>query len=161
MGNLFSWPMVLLVQRLSMVLTLGCCVYVLFFLFFTNKANPMIENSNIVPAKAINLLSPSPAFDLKSYDASEARDVFSLPTAVNTSGTVEGSPQGQLPEHLKIVGLLIAHPSQIIIEDDLADKTYFIKEGSSEAGIKIVRVSKNQMIINYQGQEISVPISKN
>ena len=28
-------------------------------------------------------------------------------------------------------------------------------------GIKIVQVSNDQMIINYQGQDINVPVSKN
>ena len=60
-----------------------------------------------------------------------------------------------------MVGILIAHPSQIIIEDTLVNKTYFIDEGSAQAGIKIVRVNNDQMVINYQGQDIPVPITKN
>ncbi len=162
MGNTFAWPIICLAQRLSMILTLGCCGYVIFFLLFKNQDNSMLENSGIVPAKAIGLVSPSPAFDLKPYDASadaQARDIFSL-TAVGPSGAVENTPKGQLPAHLKIVGILIAHPSQIIIEDSFAHKTYFIDEGNPQAGIKIVRVNKDQMVINYQGQDIPVPINK-
>jgi type II secretory pathway component PulC len=146
-----------------MILTLGSCAYVIFFLVFKNKDNLLPENNRIIGANNISLLSPSPVFDLKSEDASldpHARDIFSMGTAVDLSG-VENTPIGQLPDHFKIVGILIAHPSQIIIEDRLANKTYFINEGSPQAGIKIMRVRKDQMIINYQGQNISVPIDKN
>ncbi len=164
MGNTFAWPMVRLVRRLSMILTLGCLAYAIFFLLFKNQDNSMSENSSVVPAKAIGIVSPSPAFDLKPYQETgqiaQARDIFSL-TAVGPSGAVENTPKGQLPDHLKIVGILIAHPSQIIIEDAAVNKIYFIDEGNPQAGIKMVRVSKDQMIINYQGQDIPVPINKN
>ena len=149
-----AWPMIRLAQRLSMVVTLACCVYVVFFL--------LSEKSSDVPMEAVSL--PSPAFDLKASDApadAPVRDIFSLDTAVTSTGTGESAPKGQLPEHLKIVGIVIAHPSQIIVEDSLAHKTYFIDEGAPQAGIKIMQVNKNQMTINYQGQDISVAIHKN
>jgi hypothetical protein len=164
MENTFAWPVIRLVQRLSVFITVACCVYAVFFLFFKHQDNPMPEKSSIVSTKGTGLVSPSPVFDLKPYDASadaQARDIFSMAPAGNPSGAVENTPQGQLPDHLKIVGILVAHPSQIIIEDSLANKTYFIDEGNPQAGIKIVKVNKDQMIINYQGQAISVPIKKN
>jgi hypothetical protein len=163
MENTLSWPIIRLIQRLSMVLTLGCCVYVIFFLFFNGRDDSMSENSQAVPVKSIALVSPSPVFDLKPYDVAvgaQARDIFSLDTSVGPSGAVENTPKGQLPEHLKIVGILIGDPSQIIIEDAFAKKTYFINEGSAQAGIKIVQASKERMVINYQGQDIIVPVSK-
>jgi type II secretory pathway component PulC len=163
MANTFAWPMIRLVQRLSMILTLGCCAYVILFLLSKNPDNSMPQKSVAISTKGAVLLSPSPVFDLKPYDASastQARDIFSLSTD-NPSGAVENTPKGQLPDHLKIVGILIAHPSQVIIEDSLVNKTYFIDEGTLQAGIKIVSVGKDQMIINYQGQNISVPVSKN
>ncbi len=164
MGNSFAWPMIRLFQRLSMVVTLCCCAYVIFFLFYKSKENPMSEDSRNVSIKSTGLISQSPVLDLKPYDASvdgQARDIFSLNTPVSPSGAVENTPKGQLPDHLKIVGILIAHPSQIIIEDTLANKTYFIDEGNPQDGIKIVQVKKDQMVINYQGGDISVPINKN
>jgi len=144
-----------------MILTLGCLAYVIFFLLSKDQDNPISESGS-VPTKEIGLVSPALVLDLKLHDASivsQARDIFSL--SVGPSGAVENTPKGQLPNHLKIVGILIAHPSQIIIENTFAKKTYFIDEANPKAGIKIVRVEKNQMIINYQGQDISLPISKN
>lgn len=164
MGNTYSWPIVRLVQRLSMVLTLGCCVYVIVFLFTKNQDNFMPEKSNIISKKALGLVAPAPVFDLKPYDTSanaQGRDIFSSTTTVSPTGTVENTPKGQLPAHFKIVGIVIAHPSQIIVEDSFVNKTYFIDEGGTQAGIKIVRVDKDKMTINYQGQNIDVPITKN
>jgi type II secretory pathway component PulC len=146
-----------------MILALGCCAYVIIFLFSKNQDNTMPEKSSVVAAKEIGLVSSSPVFDLKPYVPSgnaQARDIFSLTTTVGPSGAVENTPKGQLPAHMKIVGILVANPSQIIIEDTSTKSTYFIDEGHPQAGIKIVRVGKSQMIINYQGQDIPVPIKK-
>jgi len=164
MVNSIAWPIIRLVQRLSIFVTVVCCAYVIFFLFFKNHDTFIPENTSDVPANGVVLPSPTPVFDLKHFDASvgaQARDIFSMTTMGNPTGVVERPAKGQLPEHLKIVGILIGHPSQIIIEDTLAGKTYFIDETSPQAGIKIVRVLQDQMIINYQGQDIPVPVKKN
>jgi len=155
--------MIRLVQRLSIFVTIACCAYVILFLLFKNRDTFIPENNSIVPSKGIELVSSSSVFDLKPFDATagaQARDIFSMTTQA-PSGPVENTPKGQLPNHLKIVGVLIAHPSQIIIEDTLANKTYFIDEGAPQAGIKIVQVGRDQMVINYQGQDIPVPVNKN
>jgi len=164
MGHTFTLPVIRLVQRLSMVLTLGSCAYMIFFLFSGNQDNSMSKSSIAVPAKEIGLVSTTPAFDLKPYDASanlQARDIFSVSADVSPSGAVENTPKGQLPKHLKIVGILLANPSQIVIEDSFANKTYFIDKDNPQLGIKMVRVGKDQMVINFQGQDIIVPITKN
>jgi len=163
MGHTFAWPIIRLVQRSSMVLTLGCCAYVIIFLFSKNQDNPMPVNSSVQVQQGIGLVKPEPALDLKPYHASanlQERDIFSMATEVSSSGTVVNTPKGQLPDHLKVVGVIIANPSQIIIEDTSSKNTYFIDEGHPQAGIKIVRVGKGQMIINYQGGDIPVPIKK-
>jgi len=121
-----------------------------------------VENNN-APMKDTVLVSPTPALDLnlnKEPDSAQARDIFSL-SDVDSTGTIENTPKGQLPAHLKIVGILIADPSQIIIEDTFAKKTFFIDEYHPQDGIKIVRVIANQMTVNYQGQDINVPVTKN
>lgn len=163
MVNTFAWPIIRLVQRLAMVLTLGCCVYVVVFLLSKNPENSMTAENIDSPKKAVGLVSPVSVTDMKPFDAtlsSQARDIFSLPTVVNPSGNAENTPKGELPSHMKVVGILLSNPSQIVIEDTLANKTYFIDEGHPQAGIKILHVNKDQMIINYQGQDIAVPITK-
>src|SRR5438132_920803 len=116
MGKTFAWPIIRWLQRLSMILALGCGVYVIFY-FFKNQDDSMSDTSSPASARASGLASLPPVVDLKPYDAPDnvqARDIFSLPAAVNPSGTIENTPKGQLPLHLKVVGILVASPSQII-----------------------------------------------
>ena len=164
MENIFNLPMIRLVQRLSIFLTLCSCIYVIFFLFTKGNEDAVLEKSSIGSTKSAALVAPSPGFDLNPSSTvanDQARDIFTLSTDVSPTGAVEKTPKGQLPNHLKIVGILIAHPSQIIIEDSLANKTYFIDEQNPQDGIKIVQVQANQMTVNYQGQDIIIPITKN
>lgn len=122
----------------------------------------MSDKSKIASAMGADLVPPAPVFDVRPYDAStdvEIRDIFST-SQENASNPVEKTPAGQLPAHLKIVGIVIAQPSQIIIEDSWGNKTYFIDEDKTVAGIKIVKVSGDRMVINYNGQEITIPVQK-
>jgi len=165
MVNTFALSIIRLIGRVSIVLTLGCCVYVVLFLFSKNRDNLMSENNTMTSNKGTEMVSPplSPVFNLKPFDAStdvQVRDIFSL-TAPTSSGAVEKTLKGQLPDHLKIVGILIGHPSQIVIEDSGSNTTYFIDEGHSQDGIKIVSVGKDMLTVNYQGQDIIVPVKKN
>ena len=163
MGNSIAWPIIRLVQRLSMFVTLGCCIFVVFYLFSRNQDNFMPADSNAIQSKNIDLLAPATAFDLKAYNTSadpQTRDIFSIDTTVSPSGAVENTPKGQLPDHLKVVAILIAHPSQIAVQDTLSNTTYFIDEYHPQDGIKIVKVDHDQMTINYQGQNIFIPVKK-
>ena len=158
MGNTFAWPIIRLVQRLSIIVTLGCCSYLIVFLLSKNHDADTNEH-----LKDAVLVSPMPVLDLKpnvEAESAQTRDIFTL-SDVDSSGMIENTPKGQLPAHLKIVGILVADPSQIIIEDTFAKKTYFIDEYHPQDGIKIVRVVADQMTINYQGQDINVPVTKN
>ena len=162
MVNTFSLSLIRLAQRLFMLLMLSCCTYVVFFLFSKDQDNPMPNNNAVASKKGVALIAPVPVFNLKPYDASvnvQARDIFSL-ASVNPSGVVENTPKGQLPNHLKVVGILIAHPSQIVIEDTFSNTTYFIDQENPQDGIKIVKVGRDQMTINYQGQDIILPVNK-
>jgi len=148
--------MIFLVQRSFMILALGCCVYVVLF-FLSKSKEDFFSGSNSVVDKSLVL--PPLTLDLKPYAPLQARDVF---FPASSADNVENTLKGQLPANLKIVGVLIAHPSQIIIEDTLIHKTYFIDEGNPQAGIKIVQVGHDghdRMVINYQGQDIYVPIN--
>lgn len=164
MGTLFAWPMLRLVERLSMALTLGCLAYVVYFLLMGDHGNSASLDIPDVPVKDVESVAPALALDLKPYAAAvslQERDIFSMSTAVGPSGAVENTPAGELPAHLKIVGILVADKPQVIIEDTLNKKTYFIDKGHPQAGIKIKAVTKDQMVINYQGQDIPVSVKKN
>jgi hypothetical protein len=163
MINTFVLSIVRLVQRLAILLTLGCLAYVIFFFCFKNQDSFIAEGGSALQGKGITLASSLPVFNLKPYEASpnsQARDIFSLASEV-PSTSVPNTPKGQLPDHLKVVGILISHPSQVVIEDTLSHASYFIDEGHPQQGIKIVKVSKDQVVINYQGQDIVLPAIKN
>ena len=162
MKNILALPIIFGIRRLAIFLTLACGVYIVFFILYKSRENPAYTSQVMANAKNHNLISPEPEFAIKPYNASDnqARDIFSLNTGVASNGVVESTPKGQLPDHLKVVGILIGHPSQIIIEDSAIHKTYFIDEGNPQAGFSILKVEKDQIIINYQGQNISVPVSK-
>ena len=163
MGNTFSLPLIRLVQRVSMILTLCCCVYVFVFLFSKNQDQSVLESPSVLTKGAV-ALAPSETFDLKLYNPSantQTRDIFSLTPDTAAPGAVANTPKGQLPANLKVVGIVVSKPSQIIIEDSSANTTYFVTEGNPQGSIKIVKVSPDQMVINYQGQDIDVPIAKN
>jgi hypothetical protein len=162
MPNRIALPIIHLIQRLSMVLTLGCCIYLVFFLLFMGREGFGTAETNHAPLKNVNLASPAPVVGLKPNNISvsfHVRNIFSLSDA-GPSDFVENTPNGQLPAHLKIVAMVIADPSQIVIEDTFTKKTYFIDEAHPQDGIKMVRTDKKQMVINYQGQDIIVPITK-
>jgi hypothetical protein len=164
MVHTFALSIIRLVQRMCIVLTLGCLAYVIVFFFSKNQDNAMSGINMAVPTKEINLItaSPSPLFSLQPLNASanvQVRDIFSL-TTPTPDGAVESTPKGQLPDHLKVVGVLIAHPSQIVIEDTSLGATYFIDEGKSQDGIKVVKVGREQITVNYQGQDIPIPVTK-
>ena len=163
MANTFALSLIRLAQRFFILLMLSCCAYVIFFFFSKDQDDSMTKNNTLVSRKGIALMSPSPVFDLKPYQETgqmtRARDIFSLTTATS-SGAVENTPKGQLPDHLKVVGILIANPSQIIIEDTSSNTTYFIDEDHPQDGIRMLKAGRDQMIINYQGQDIIVPVTK-
>jgi hypothetical protein len=154
MGTALS-PIIRWTQRSSIILTFCCVVYIIFYLCTQDNFTPPTG-----VASGRSILNPALVLDLKPYDVTNARDVFSpAPAGSATAGMVEDT-SAQLPSYLKIVGIVIGHPSQLIVEDKLVNQTYFIQEGSPHAGIKIVKASRKQMIIDYQGQDISLAVHR-
>ena len=161
MGNILSLSIPLMIKRLSMALTIGCAVYIVHFLTFVYQ-KPMFDDSGYSSAKKAGSAVSAPVFDLQPYGsvaaAIQTRDIFSSPGVEAASALVEQALVGKLPANFKVVGAVIARSSLVIIEDTAAKKTYFIAEGKPQAGINIVRVQKDRIIISYQGQDILIPI---
>jgi hypothetical protein len=162
--HIFTGPILKLAQRLCMGLTICCGIYVISFLLIGGRGEPRLPEGQDVSGPDSGLILSAPGFDLKPYDAAafdHDRDIFSFSTDTGGPGADESTPKGQLPAHLKIVGVVVADKSQVIIEDAFAKQTYFIDEGTSQAGIKIVQVGAKQVLINYRGEDISIPVTKN
>ena len=107
------------------------------------------------------------SWDLKSYEfyskQVEARDIFTSParTADAPAGVKEDVPAGQLPGHLKVVGLILGDNPQVIIEDGNAHQTYFITPDKPEGGISLQSSTKDKMILNYKSQNIIINVKGN
>jgi len=63
-----------------------------------------------------------------------------------------------LPEHLKIVGIVVGEPTEVIIEDTKAQQTFFVREGENMGDFAMQRSGEDKIIIKYQGQNFQVPI---
>jgi hypothetical protein len=89
------------------------------------------------------------------------RDIFQAKaeTAIS-SGQAAAAPTGELPANLKVVGILVGRPSQIIIEDATIRQTYFINEGETQGGIRLQRVDPDKFVINYLDQDIAININQ-
>ena len=164
MSIAITLDMIRLIQRLAMLVTVACCLYVLFFLFGKGKDSSASNGGRTSGVPGGEMITPAvPVFNARPHGASDStriRDLFSTAPIDNRSGQAANTPAGQLPGYLKIVGIVVAHPSQIIIEDTSANKTYFVDEGTEQDGVKIVRVSNDRMTISYLGQEIPVGIHR-
>ena len=95
-----------------------------------------------------------------STDQLAQRDLFGLaPLGAGTSdGNFVNSDGQSLPPHLMIVGVVIGHPSEVIIEDTQANQTFFVKEGQTVGAITLERASKQRVSLMYQGQPIEVEL---
>jgi type II secretory pathway component PulC len=86
-----------------------------------------------------------------------SRDIFSS-VAPSVSAFVPSAGESELPVNLKIVGIVVGTPSEIIVEDSSAHQTYFILEGQSQAGITLQRISDGQVLLSFQGKNIVVQL---
>ena len=89
------------------------------------------------------------------------RDIFSrisLQPDLNSA-----VPSGQLPPNIKLVGIIISNPTQVVLEDTLLKQTQFIIEGQKTVdGINIERIEneKGVVYLNYHGQIIPLHLEK-
>jgi type II secretory pathway component PulC len=85
-----------------------------------------------------------------------ARDIFS--SSPQASAFVPSAGTSELPANLKVVGIVVGTPSEVIIEDTSARQTYFIIQGQSEAGITLESIKDGQVLLSYQGNRVVVKI---
>jgi type II secretory pathway component PulC len=157
MNGVLMFSYVRVLKRLAIAVTLIAGIYTLYFLgtsYHRRESSPVLS----LPEKD-SVLKPLPQFDSGSEDALssviQSRDIFS---SSGEAVTLNTTPSGQLPSNLKVVGIIISNPSEVIIEDTAAQHTYFISESNAQAGIHIARIDKDQVTVTYQGQNISIPL---
>lgn len=145
------------------LLTILCIGYVGSFYLSQNKMTDNQAAVSTADSADVNADDRVDVQDLKPYDfyakQIDTRDVFiplkqAKPVEVKSFG-------GQLPSNFKVVGIILAKPVQVIIEDQTAHQTYFITEDAPVNGIGIKSVSGDAIVLNYQGQSIQVNIKGN
>ncbi|MBF0490276.1 MAG: hypothetical protein HQL15_06600 [Candidatus Omnitrophica bacterium] len=147
---------------LLIILSIG---YMGYFFFNQNK---MMNSLAVLPPEAsIDLNNRDTMVSMteaRSYDVFtnqiDARDIFSSPKQENLAK--QSNPAGQLPDNLKVVGIVFANPVQVVIEDTTNHQTFFIEQGAApENGISIKSALKDKVILMYQGQDIEVQVKGN
>lgn len=143
---------------LLMVLTLGGAVYLIYI---TAAAYQESNDGVVSAAPPVTPENPAPE-TLRTVDSSlllaiQGRDLFSSAPAKAAEDSVVLE---QLPPHLKVVGIVIAATPQVIIEDTSADQTYFVAQGRPDGGISLRHADRQRVILDYHGQNISLPVTQ-
>lgn len=60
--------------------------------------------------------------------------------------------------NLRLVGVVLAQPSQAIIEDSEAQETLFLFKGDSVRGLTVADIGEGKVTFLYQGQKIELPL---
>ncbi len=115
---------------------------------------PHSEISSIEQTKE---LTPQPVRDFE--DVVPSRDLFNAAMPgkeLNNNAPIVNT----LPGNFKVVGVIIAKPPELAIEDINTHQTFFIAQGGRAQDIEVVEVLPHQAVLKYQGQDIVLPIEK-
>ena len=66
--------------------------------------------------------------------------------------------KGQLPGNIKVVGIVRAKPSMLVIEDTAQAKTYFLPEDKIIDAYRLVSIKQGKAVLVYQGQTFEIPV---
>ncbi len=114
----------------------------------------------ISPETSVDFVKSLPGFDVYAAQL-DRRDLFGC--GIKTAGIPENNinlPTGQLPAHLKVVGIILGEDPEVVIEDSQVNQVFFITKGRPQAGIEIQKVEAGKVVIVYQGQSIDLPLNK-
>jgi len=146
-----------------LLLTVVCVGYIGYFFLTQHKT---IDVSLPLPSVKLQELDSADETtqELRPYDfyakQINGRDVFVAPKQVKTIERT-GLAAGQLPVNFKVVGIVLANPAQVVIEDQTAHQTYFVSQDSPSNGISIKYVLKDKIVLEYQNQNIDIKIKGN
>jgi len=101
---------------------------------------------------------PIEAFKPLAFYAEQARkrDIFHPVTSAIKG--IAGSGLQALTKDLCLAGIYqpIGKPSEVMIEDKAAKKTYFLKEGDEIKGMKVKAILKDRVILQYGEEEMEL-----
>ena len=97
--------------------------------------------------------------DVEMAALSASRDLFNTSlTPADMNNVNNPVLPNALPGNFKVVGVILGAVSQLAIEDVNAHQTYFITKGSQAQGIEVIDIHRDQALLKYQGQEITLSL---
>jgi hypothetical protein len=104
-------------------------------------------------------LKDAPDFAVIKEDIAK-RDIFSteeekIPEAVKTEA--ETGSVNELPSNLKIVGVIVGKPTDLVVEDSQSGQTYFLTEGSTRGELTFSKIEQDKLFIQYRGRGFEIP----
>lgn len=149
------------IRRFFMLMTAAGIIYMA--LFWMKAARVPLADVETAPEPAAvpvqgRILDSGPSMQ-ELAALLEARNIF-MPAPAGAVAASAATPAGQLPDNLKIVGIIVGTPSQVIIEDAQAKQTYFLNEGDTQAGVTVKHINSDQVVLAFQGQDIAVAFTQ-
>ncbi len=103
----------------------------------------------------------------------DKRDVFGSPyqrkiveesAILEPETVVESEPvvvrRENLPDHLKVVAVLVGKGAEVVLEDTTTQQTIFLKEGEQKEDLRLEQVLKDRILVEYQGDSIEVLLER-
>ncbi len=91
--------------------------------------------------------------------AVDSKNVFAGDVgAAETMQMSQQSSAGQLPDFLKIVGVVIANPSYVIIENKQRAETVFVQKGQPQGDFVVDDIQAGFVKMKYQNHLLEVPL---
>ena len=155
------------VERLVWVLTAVLAIYAGYLYLIPAKDGSSLYIGQVKPfeQESLEALLRQPEPFTEYTGLFESRSLFEDPLKEEPEPTAPPPamvPQAALtfPEHLKIVGIVIGEPSEVIVEDTVQQTTLFLKPGDEQGDIRVKSIEQNMVIFNYLGQDIQVTIAQ-
>ncbi len=94
--------------------------------------------------------------DYSSYSSAIPGKTAFGQSQVGAGLTEEVGASGDSPEQVGLVGIIAGDNPQAIIEDKKAQKTYYLNKGQSFNGYVVEEISKDKVVLDYEGKKISL-----
>ena len=86
------------------------------------------------------------------YSSSIAKRNIFMPQQVEVDEVITGPALEEVSAGLSLVGIIAGNRPQAIIEEKKTKKSYFLFEGGSVGQAKLIEISGDSVVMEYQGQ---------
>jgi type II secretory pathway component PulC len=128
-------------------------LYISYSLFIQKPENTAMAAESL-PVPAIQELVSAASYE--SYDQIfQNRDLFApIPERIKTQEI--GQLAVAFTQDLKVVGTILGHPSEVIIENQQSKETFFLKLGDHLKEATIQKIVEGKVLLQYRGKVIEM-----